>query len=175
MEPLDPPAMTTDEALREIEHRLGATPRATHSRFVGHAMRRVAESLREDETVWELTGLCHDLDFEETAADRSRHGLVAAVWLAGRLPEDALQAIRAHDHRTGAVCDTPLGIALRMTDALAVLRDDLGPDLPALLEKPDELRRRCADRPWLPKLLLDGAETLAVPLAKLGDIADAAE
>jgi len=167
--------MTPGEAEQEIDRHLGATPRAEHSRFVGLAMRRVAESLGEDDTVWELTGLCHDLDFEETAADRSRHGLVVAEWLAGRLPEAALQAIRAHDHRTGAVCDTPLGIALRMTDALAVLRDHLGPDLPALLENPDELHRCCADRPWLPKLLLDGAEALAVPLAMLGDIAHAGE
>ncbi|RYG47056.1 hypothetical protein EON79_08425 [bacterium] len=104
---------------------------------------------------------------------RSRHGLVAAEWLAGRLPEDALQAIRAHDHRTGEVSDTPLGIGLRMTDALAVMRDDFGPELPALLANPDELRRRCAHRPWLPKLLLDGAEKLGVSAAMLGDIARA--
>lgn len=165
--------ITLDEAQFEIEQRLGATPRAEHSRFVGLAMRRVAESLGQDAIVWELTGLCHDLDFDVTAADRSRHGLVAAEWLAGRLPEEALQAIRAHDHRTGEVSDTPLGIALRMTDALAVLRDDLGPELPALLANPDDLRRRCASRPWLPKLLLDGAEMLGVPVAMLGDIARA--
>ena len=165
--------MTPGEADQEIHLHLGATPRAEHSRFVGLAMRRVAESLGEDVTVWELTGLCHDLDFEVTAGDRSRHGLVAAEWLAGRLPEDALQAIRAHDHRTGEVSDTPLGIALRMTDALAVLRDDFGPELPALLANPDELRRLCAARPWLPKLLLDGAEKLGVSAAMLGDIARA--
>lgn len=167
--------ITPGDAEQEIDRYLGATPRAEHSRFVGLAMRRVAESLGEDKTVWALTGLCHDLDFEETAADRSRHGLVAAEWLAGRLPEAALQAIRAHDHRTGVTCGTALCVALRMTDALAVLRDDFGTDLPNLLIHPDELRRRCADRPWLPKLLLDGAETLAVPLAMLGDIANAGE
>ena len=165
--------MTPSEAEREIHQHLGATPRAEHSRFVGLAMRRVAESLGEDVAVWELTGLCHDLDFEVTAGDRSRHGLVAAEWLAGCLPDDALQAIRAHDHRTGAVSDTPLGIALRMTDALAVLRDDFGPELPALAANPDELRRRCASRPWLPKLLLSGAEKLGVSAAMLGDIARA--
>lgn len=165
--------MTPGEAEQEIQRHLGATPRAEHSRFVGLAMRRVAENLGEDTIVWELTGLCHDLDFEVTTTDRSRHGLVAAEWLAGRLPEDALQAIRAHDHRTGEVSDTPLGIALRMTDALAVMRDDFGPELPALLANPDELRRRCAHRPWLPKLLLDGAEKLGVSAAMLGDIAHA--
>jgi hypothetical protein len=165
--------MTPGDAEQEIQRHLGATPRAEHSRFVGLTMRRVAESLGEDITVWELTGLCHDLDFEVTADDRSRHGLVAAEWLAGRLPEAALQAIRAHDHRTGEVSNTPLGIALRMTDALAVLRDDFGPELPALLATPDDLRRRCAARPWLPELLLDGAEMLGVPAALLGDIARA--
>lgn len=165
--------MTRDEAYFEIKQRLGTTPRAVHSRFVGFAMRRVAESLGEDSVVWELTGLCHDLDFDVTDGDRSQHGLVAAEWLTGRLPEAALQAIRAHDHRTGVACNTALCVALRMTDALAVLRDDFGTDLPDLLADPDALRRRCVDRPWLARLLLDGAATLAIPLAILGDIARA--
>lgn len=165
--------MTLDEAEQEIDQRLGATPRAEHSRFVGRAMRRVAEYLREDAVVWTLTGLCHDLDFEVTADDRSRHGMLAAEWLEDRLPEEALQAIRSHDHRTGESGDTPLAIALRVTDALAVLRDEFGAELPALVADPEDLRRRCADRPWLPRLLLDGAASLGVPLVLLGDIARA--
>lgn len=165
--------MTLDEAEEEIDQRLGETPRAEHSRCVGRAMRRVAEHLREDVLVWELTGLCHDLDFDVTADDRSRHGMLAAAWLAGRLPNDALQAIRAHDHRTGERSDTSLAITLRMTDALVVLRDEFGTGLAELLGDPEELRRRSANRPWLPCLLLDGAASLGVPLVLLGDIARA--
>jgi predicted hydrolase (HD superfamily) len=89
------------EALDLIHKHLDDTPRAAHSRFVGYVMRELASALGANVHLWEITGLCHDLDFFVTSSDGSQHGLLTVRWLAGQLPDDALAAIAAHDHRTG--------------------------------------------------------------------------
>ncbi len=60
-------------------------------------MRALARHWDEDEELWGLTGLLHDLDFPRTARTPERHGLEAAERLQGLLPEEALTAIRAHN------------------------------------------------------------------------------
>jgi hypothetical protein len=114
------------EAVALLRDHLGDTPRAAHSRLVAHIMREVAHHFRADVHLWEVVGLCHDLDFFETGADGQRHGLLAAEWLAGKLPEEALAAIRAHDHRTGVRSESLLADMLKLADVLAVLDDVLG-------------------------------------------------
>lgn len=60
-------------------------------------MQALAEKLGQDTELWGRTGLLHDLDYPETEADPAQHGLKTAELLAEHLPEDALQAIRAHN------------------------------------------------------------------------------
>lgn len=60
-------------------------------------MRALARHFGEDEDLWGLTGLLHDLDYPATAENAARHGLHSADMLAGQLPEEALTAIRAHN------------------------------------------------------------------------------
>lgn len=59
-------------------------------------MRRLAKGLGEDEELWGLTGLLHDLDYEETLKEPSRHGVVTAQLLRGELPDEGCDAIQAH-------------------------------------------------------------------------------
>lgn len=56
------------------------------------------------------TGLLHDLDW-----------LKSAEILAGKLPEQALSAIRAHDEMTGHKDESKLALALRASDAVSGL------------------------------------------------------
>lgn len=60
-------------------------------------MRVLAQHFGENEDLWGLTGLLHDLDYPATAGNASRHGLDTAEMLAGQLPDEALTAIRAHN------------------------------------------------------------------------------
>lgn len=60
-------------------------------------MRALARHWGEDEELWGLTGLLHDLDYPRTTATPERHGLDTAERLQGLLPEEALAAIRAHN------------------------------------------------------------------------------
>ena len=72
-----------------------------HLLLASKLMRRLAVRLGEDSLEWELTGLLHDLDFDEVRSDMSKHGVVAARKLKGKLPDHCLYAIEAHDYRTG--------------------------------------------------------------------------
>lgn len=60
-------------------------------------MRALAVRFGENEDLWGLTGLLHDLDYPTTAENAARHGLDTADMLAGQLPDEALTAIRAHN------------------------------------------------------------------------------
>jgi hypothetical protein len=109
-----------------VTRHLNDTPRASHSRFVAYVMRKLAETFGAPAELWEVVGLCHDLDFFHVAGDWSRHGLMTVEWLGDRLPADARQAIAAHDHRTGVEVNTLLADSLKAADAIAIIDERLG-------------------------------------------------
>ena len=59
-------------------------------------MRSLAKKLGKDEELWGITGLLHDLDYSATKESPERHGLDTVAMLEGKLPDDALMAIRRH-------------------------------------------------------------------------------
>lgn len=109
-----------EEALRLIE---GSSKRY-HSVLSAELMRILARTFHEDEGEWELVGLLHDLDHDLVNGDMSRHGMVAAEMLKGKLSESCLHAIRAHDRRTGVEPQGILDESLIFADALATLMED---------------------------------------------------
>jgi predicted hydrolase (HD superfamily) len=111
--------LTKARALDLVHKHLADTPSAAHS--IAYLMRELASIFNANADIWEMTGLCHDLDFFVTSGDSRQHGLVTIRWLAGQLPDDALQAIAAHDHRTGIQSDTIIADMLNLADALAAL------------------------------------------------------
>lgn len=125
-----------DEAEQLLVEHLGRTPRADHSRFVGAIMAELAHRLGADAELWQVTGLLHDIDYPATPTTPKRHGPLAAEWLAGRLPTEALAAIAAHDHRAGVTADGPIVLALKLADALAVLDEQAGRSACCRLWKP---------------------------------------
>ena len=143
-------------ALDLVHKHLDDTPRAAHSRFVAYLMRELASVFDANADIWEITGLCHDLDFFATSGDWSQHGLVTIRWLTGQLPDDALQAIAAHDHRTGIRSDTLIADMLNLADALAVIDERFGRDLLKQAGSDDPytaLRRHLGDRAYLADIL----------------------
>jgi predicted hydrolase (HD superfamily) len=94
-----------------------------HSLLVGRIMRVLAGLLSGDRGLWELIGILHDLDFDQTLDDRSKHGVVAANMLQGKLPGDALYAIMSHDYRTGLQPLSKMDHCLIYADSLAVFAE----------------------------------------------------
>lgn len=85
-------------------------------------LRAMAARLGKDEPtqeLWGLTGLLHDLDYPKTKDQPERHGLVSRELLAGKLPDDALHAIAAHNSEmTGVAPESDLDYALRCAESV---------------------------------------------------------
>ncbi len=150
------PHLTLDQARALIAQKLGTRPRAAHSLFVGAVMDRLARLLDADAEMFMLVGYCHDLDYYEINGNWAQHGHVTADNLISRLPEEALDAIRAHDHRAGVNGGSLLADMLKLADALAVLDQDLGRDAMADLAEKSAVSlvaHHLPDRPWLGEII----------------------
>ncbi len=111
-----------EEALELLEENLGNINLRRHCLATEAVMRRVAPRSGGDPELWGLTGLLHDLDYERTSDDFSRHGMVTAEMLEGRLPEEALRAIRAHNaEHTGVRRESDLEHLLAAGESLTGL------------------------------------------------------
>ena len=111
-----------DDALRLLEENVRDRKIILHMIAVGAIMRELARYFGEDEGVWELVGLLHDIDYERTKDDPSRHGLVAEEILRSLVSEDILRAIKAHNfENTGIEPRTRMEKALIASDAISGL------------------------------------------------------
>ena len=91
--------MTREDALNLMRRYLRKSNIVKHSLAVEAIMRAVAKRLSRDEELWGLVGLLHDLDYEYTADDPSEHGPMTCQILEGLLPEEGLNAIKAHNYK----------------------------------------------------------------------------
>ena len=74
----------------------------------------LARRLGHDEQTWAVTGMLHDLDYDQTVDHMDRHGLVTEEILRPLgLPQEALAAIPAHNaENLGLTRQSPLDFAL---------------------------------------------------------------
>ncbi|MBN2140064.1 MAG: HDIG domain-containing protein [Desulfovibrionaceae bacterium] len=115
--------MTRQEALDLLSSKNPEPNLLTHCLESEAIMRGLAQRLGQDQDLWGLVGLLHDLDYPETRDRPEGHGLEAARELAARLPEEALRAIRAHAFELNGL-DAPeseLDFALRCAESVTGL------------------------------------------------------
>jgi len=109
--------MSRSQALTLLKQYLKNEKLIKHCIAVEAIMRNLAKALGEDEELWALTGLLHDIDYELAKGDMKKHGVISTEnILRNKLPEEALEAIRAHNELTGFVSDTKLALALKAAD-----------------------------------------------------------
>lgn len=115
--------LTRLEALALVEEKIQNLHLRRHMLATEAVLRALARRLGEDAELWGLTGLLHDIDLESGgAADPGQHALLAAGWLEGRLPPEAVQAIRAHNGEAlGIRRQAPLEHALAASETLTGL------------------------------------------------------
>jgi putative nucleotidyltransferase with HDIG domain len=125
-----------------------------HSILVSRIMSSLAEHSQTDKEEWVLAGLLHDLDYDVIDGDMSKHGLVAASMLEGKVSESVLHAIMSHDHRTGVEPVRLLDRSLKFADAVAVLIEDQSilsvPEDDELLEL---LSLESVRKPWIREII----------------------
>ena len=135
-------------------------------------MRGLARHCGEDETLWGLTGLLHDVDFPQTRETPERHGLAAMDILGDKLPPEALAAIRAHNaDYTGCTPTTPLDYALRCGETVTGLIVTAALVRPTGMEgmQPSSLKKKMKDKAFAASVSRDHIRECANIGLELGD------
>jgi len=155
-------------SLEEARHLASLTSRLIHSFTVSSLMGRLAELLDADTEMWMLVGVLHDLDYDDTVDDRSRHGSLTADRLIGLLPEEGLKAILCHDHRTGLKPETDIDYALILCDSIATVIEAGRIEFPV-----DEslfydcLEMVSSEKPWIRELIAENPILTKIELQDL--------
>jgi putative nucleotidyltransferase with HDIG domain len=127
--------MQREEALELLHANLKSENLLKHCYATEAVMRRLAREAGEDEELWGLTGLLHDLDLEITGDDMSVHADTAARMLEERgAPPEMVDAVRMHNAEG-------LGLGERTTvlqHALASSETVTGLIVAAALVRPDK-------------------------------------
>jgi putative nucleotidyltransferase with HDIG domain len=89
--------MNREEAMALVEANVKNKNLVKHMIAVEACMSGLAKHFNEDENLWALTGLLHDVDYDTTKDDPARHALVGAAMLEEKgLDERIIYAIKAH-------------------------------------------------------------------------------
>jgi putative nucleotidyltransferase with HDIG domain len=92
--------MRREEALDLVKSKVKGKNLIKHMLAVEAIMKRVAEHFDENVEMWSMTGLLHDLDYDETVNDFDRHSLLTCEWLHDYdLDERVLYAIKSHPRK----------------------------------------------------------------------------
>ena len=89
--------MMREEALELIRSKVKNRNLVKHMIATEACMCSLARQFNEDEDFWGLTGLLHDVDYDQTANDFSKHGVLGAEMLEEIGVDDRIiYAVRAH-------------------------------------------------------------------------------
>lgn len=114
--------MTREEALALVRQKVYSPELVHHMLATAAIMEGLARRFGQDEEKWYLTGLLHDIDYEETKDDPDRHSLLAGEMLEEMgFEEDLVHAVKAHNDHEGITRDSLLDQALYATDPLSGL------------------------------------------------------
>lgn len=171
--------ISRDDALALLKENLAEQTHVFHSLESEAVMRALARRLGQDEEVWGLAGLLHDVDFGRTADAPERHGLAAADILRPHdVPEEVIQAIMAHNgENNGTPIDKPFHHALRCAETVTGLVSAAAlvqPDKKLASVKPKSVRKKFKDKAFARKVNRDvirECEKLDLELAEFIELA----
>lgn len=89
--------MTKEEALTLLKQYIKNENMIKHCLASGAVMATLAEKLGQDKEAWQTAGILHDIDSEITNNDFKTHGVKARELLEGKVSEEIICAIEAHN------------------------------------------------------------------------------
>jgi len=114
--------MTRDEALDSVKANVENENLVKHMIATEAIMRALARRLGEDEEVWGLTGLLHDIDVELTEGDMDTHSKLGADLVREMgLSEEIAHAVLCHNEAHRVPRESKLDKALFCADPLTGL------------------------------------------------------
>ncbi len=91
--------MTRNEALNLLNKYIQNQNLIKHSLAVEAVMKKFAKKFNGDESLWAITGLLHDLDWEITQSNPEQHTLVAEKILNElKVNQEIVKAIKIHNY-----------------------------------------------------------------------------
>jgi len=114
--------MIREEALKLVQEKIQNQNLIKHCLAAEVCMRALAEFFKEDQEKWGLTGLLHDIDYEETKDNPSIHSINGAEILekAG-LEKDIVDAVKTHNEAHGIAPESKMAKAIYCVDPLTGL------------------------------------------------------
>ena len=114
--------MNRAEALDLLKQHITTNNLLKHTFAVEAVMKGLARRFQQDEELWGLAGLLHDIDYEETKDDAARHSLVGGEILEREgLPPAVVYAVKSHNHYHGLERISLMDKALYASDPLTGL------------------------------------------------------
>ncbi len=142
-----------------------------HARGVEASLRAYSNKLGEDESLWGVTGLLHDMDYEKHPT-QEEHPTVGVNFLREKnYPEEMLQAILGHAEYLEVPRETKLAKALFAVDELVGLITAVAlvrPNKDVRDVKPKSIRKKWKDKAFAKGVnredIEKGAKELEIPL-----------
>lgn len=114
--------MNREEALKLVKEKIQNQNLVKHCLATESCMQGLAEHFSEDKEKWGLTGLLHDIDYEETKNDPDRHSIVGAEILEKLgLDKEIVEAVKTHNEAHGIALETKMAKAIFCVDPLTGL------------------------------------------------------
>jgi putative nucleotidyltransferase with HDIG domain len=114
--------LTREQALDLVGKHVAKRNVLYHMLAVEATMRSTAKHFGENEEIWGLVGLLHDIDYEKTEATPEKHSLLTEAILKGLIPDDLIKAIKSHNAKyTGIMAENRMEKALTACDAISGL------------------------------------------------------
>ena len=142
-----------------------------HARGVEACMRRYAREFGEDEGLWGLTGLLHDLDYERHPSPEEHPRVGCGVLREKGCPEEMIEAILGHAAYLEVPRESRMAQALYAVDELVGLITAVAlvrPSKDVRDVSPKSIRKKWKDKAFAKGVNREdierGAEALGVPL-----------
>lgn len=114
--------MNRQEAIKLVEENIQNKNLIKHCLAVEAVMKELAKHFNQDEKKWALTGLLHDIDYEQTKDAPERHSLVGGEMLRQYgVDADIITAVKAHNEIHGLLREDKLSQSLFCADPITGL------------------------------------------------------
>ncbi len=167
--------MTRDEALEELRLRLSDGHILRRSMAVEAIMKEFAVYFNADIQMWGLVGLLHDIDYEKTLDQPSKHGILGAEILENLDFDQAIvYSVKAHNDCNGVPRQRKMDKVLYLSDCIAevILACETSPLGNISGVSPELLLNKIDEAPGnLRARLENGCNELELPLAQFLQIA----
>lgn len=93
--------ITLDQANTILQDHLTNPNLRNHCRAVGATMKALAQRLGGNPELWEMAGLLHDADWQETQSDPTEHTAKTIEWIkeTGEDNQQLIECILTHNHQ----------------------------------------------------------------------------